>query len=373
MTICRLKGIHRVRKRLATGAVREYHYAYRGGPCFWRTGDAMVVGSSDYIQAFGEASKPRRLRAQSDPVMASSTRAVIERYRKSIHFQKLAARTQADYVKYLNAFDAEFGVDPIKLFEEKASLSEIRTWKEQWVHSPKSYDYATSVVTRLLNWARDEDVVIAIHHHLNVPRIYKSDRSEIIWLPEELAALVRVATEREARIIIAASEGGLTPQDIGILTRDNVQKTPKGRRLLFKRTKTSKATSIPVTPALAKLIDETPRGQKYLFVSLQGKQLEAVRASDIVRKVKERANAAAAKDPKLIHVRDELRLYDMRGTAATELLRAGCSLNEIAVTMGWGLRHAANIIEKYAAIVPEVADEVLAKLLEARSRSDEGR
>jgi hypothetical protein len=67
-------------------------------------------------------------------------------------------------------------------------------------------------------------------------------------------------------------------------------------------------------------------------------------------------------------VRDELRLYDMRGTAATELLRAGCSLNEIAVTMGWGLRHASNIIEKYAATVPEVADEVLAKLTAARQK-----
>jgi hypothetical protein len=79
-------------------------------------------------------------------------------------------------------------------------------------------------------------------------------------------------------------------------------------------------------------------------------------------------NAAAESDPKAITIRDELRLYDMRGTAATELLRAGCSLNEIAVTMGWGLRHAGNIIEKYAATVPEVADEVLAKLTIARQK-----
>ena len=58
----------------------------------------------------------------------------------------------------------------------------------------------------------------------------------------------------------------------------------------------------------------------------------------------------------------------MRGTAATELLRASCSLNEIAVTMGWGIRHAANIIETYAALVPEVADDVLAKLMFARRK-----
>ncbi|MEY8840180.1 hypothetical protein AB9K41_14235, partial [Cribrihabitans sp. XS_ASV171] len=95
------------------------------------------------------------------------------------------------------------------------------------------------------------------------------------------------------------------------------------------------------------------------------------RASGIVRDLKARANAAAEEDSTKIHIRDELRLYDMRGTAATELLRAGCSLNEIAVTRGWGLRHAANIIEKYAAVVPEVADEVLDKLNAQRKKRAE--
>ena len=48
----------------------------------------------------------------------------------------------------------------------------------------------------------------------------------------------------------------------------------------------------------------------------------------------------------------------MCGASATALLRAGCTLNEIAVTTGWGIRHAANILERYAALVPEVSDEV---------------
>ncbi|MEX1663601.1 tyrosine-type recombinase/integrase [Thioclava sp. 15-R06ZXC-3] len=185
--------------------------------------------------------------------------------------------------------------------------------------------------------------------------------------------LGKKASTNLGAIQIAASEGGLAPQDIGILTRDHVQNTPKGRRLLFKRLKSKKVTRIPVTPALAKLIDETPNEQKQLIVSLDGRRLQPERASGIVRDLKARANAAAATNTTLYHIRDELRLYDMRGTAATELLRAGCSLNEIAVTMGWGLRHAANIIEKYAAIVPEVADEVLAKLTAARRESEDSK
>jgi hypothetical protein len=61
------------------------------------------------------------------------------------------------------------------------------------------------------------------------------------------------------------------------------------------------------------------------------------------------------------------------GTAATELLRAGCSLNEIAVATGWRLRHAGNLIEKYAALVPDVSDEVLEKLKKARAKEAESK
>ena len=126
-----------------------------------------------------------------------------------------------------------------------------------------------------------------------------------------------------------------------------------------------------MTAALGRRIDETPASQKDLGVALEGHKLRPERASGMGRDLKARANAAAEKDNTKIHIRDELRLYDMRGTAATELLRAVCSLNEIAVTMGWGLRHAANIIEKYAAVVPEVADEVLDKLNAQRKKRDE--
>ena len=360
------KGVHRVKKLLADGSRREYHYVFRGGPKFWDSTSDAKPGDAAYTCALADA-----LRGVSHKPAISKhglTSDVLANFRASAQFVNLAPRTQSDYEKFLVPFEAEFGEDPIKLFEETESLAEIRIWKNRWSKSPKQYDYATTVVTRFLNWAKEEDAAISLHHHSNMKRLYKSDRSDIIWLPDELNSMLAVSSELEARVIIAASEGGLTPQDIGILTRDHVQKTTGGRRLFFRRQKTNKLTSIPVTPALGRLIDATPEDQKYLVVSIEGRRLKAERAAQIVRDVKVRANEAAAADRSLNRVRDELRLYDMRGTAATELLRAGCSLNEIAVTMGWGLRHAANIIEKYAAVVPDVADEVLAKLTIARKR-----
>ena len=108
---------------------------------------------------------------------------------------------------------------------------------------------------------------------------------------------------------------------------------------------------------MAQVMDTTPADQQFILVSIEGLPLTSTRASAIVREAKK---AARAKDEG--SVREELRMYDMRGTAATNLLRAGCSLNEIAVHMGWGLRHASNVIQRYATLVPEVTDEVLTKL-----------
>jgi integrase len=358
------KGVHRVSKTLADGIVRKYHYAFRGGPCFWTSEDAHKPGDPEYAIAFADALKGVAPTITKAP--GKSTESVVDSYRSSAHFKKLAPRTRSDYAKYLEAFVQEFGEDPIALFEETASLGEIREWKNRWASSPKQYDYATSVVTRLLNWAVKEEAALAVHHHKEVERLYHSDRADIIWLPDEVQALIDVANVREKRIVIAASEGGLTPQDIGILKQEHVQRTPRGRRLFFRRTKTGKPVSIPVTPALDELIDSTPADQEYLIVSLEGHVLTPRRASQIVRDLKERANASGSGQL----VRTELRLYDLRGTAATALLRADCSLNQIAVTMGWGIRHAANIIEKYAALVPEGADEVLRKLNAARKKAN---
>lgn len=365
----KLVGIHRPKKKLANGEVRTYHYVFRGGPQFWNSASGIKVGSPEYLDAYFSKSKASQTKGSGAPEGRGATSSVIRRYKNSIHFQNLAPRTKKDYIKFLNSFDEEFGPDPIKLFEEKESLSEIRGWKDQWSHSPRQYDYASSVVTRLLNWAKSEDASITTHFHVDIARLYKSKRAHLVWLPEEIHALKSVANDREARIVIAASEGGLTPQDIGLLKREHVQKTPKGRRLFFKRTKTGNPVAIPVTPALAELIDTTPSRQEYLVVSLEGHRLQPERASNIVRDLRSRVNEQAKGDPSKFSIRDELHLYDMRGTAATELLRAGCSLEEIAVTMGWGLRHASNIIEKYVALVPEKSDEVLLKLAAARKAS----
>jgi len=62
----------------------------------------------------------------------------------------------------------------------------------------------------------------------------------------------------------------------------------------------------------------------------------------------------------------DMRLYDARGAAATRLLRAGLSLAQIAGYMGWSLRSAAAMIDRYAQVSPGETDAVLTLLSTAK-------
>ena len=95
-----------------------------------------------------------------------------------------------------------------------------------------------------------------------------------------------------------------------------------GRRLHYRWTKTGRPFSIPVTGDMAWVIDTTPADQDHILVSLDGHPLTPLRASAIARDLMTAANRRVPGS-----IREELRLYDMRGTAATALLRADCSLN----------------------------------------------
>jgi hypothetical protein len=51
----RLKGIARTRRHRKDGSFVEYHFAWRGGPCIWKTGDRHEVGDREYEAAYYRA------------------------------------------------------------------------------------------------------------------------------------------------------------------------------------------------------------------------------------------------------------------------------------------------------------------------------
>jgi integrase len=259
-------------------------------------------------------------------------------------------RSFEDQRKWLLRLAEHFRDAPVVIFEERGSRSEVNAWRAQWKHSPKQHDMAGTHAARLLNWAVEEGH-LSEHHCHRLPRLYQVDRSEVVWTPSDRAAIDALAPDWIRRLLCVACETGLRPGDLIKLTRAAVEQTPSGRRLRVRTNKRGRVAHIPITPALAQIIDSIVPDQMLILTNASRGPLTEHRASEGLRQWRDKAG-----------LNKELRLQDCRGTAATRLLDAGLSLAEIASHMGWSLRHAANVIEHYARVSPGETDVVLVKL-----------
>lgn len=345
--------VHRVRAKLADGSVC-YYFSLRGrkGTGFWKD-PRPFPKSPDFFAAYTAAMAA----AQPKP-RGETTDALVDAYLRSAEFQALKPRTRADYQKWALRFASEFKEDPAAMFEENAARAEVNEWRAQWAHSPKQYDYAGTVVTRILNWAREDGKIV--EHHCSFKKVYRSDRSDVLWAPKHVDAVRKLGPAWVVRILVAACETGMRPGDLFRLSRAHIERTPGGRRIRIKTNKRGKSAFIPVSQPMAEIIDATPADRLLILTNASGKPLTEHRASEGVRQWRDKAGLTPER------LGYDLRLYDARGTAATRLLRAGLSLSQIAACMGWSLRTAAAMIERYAQVSPGETDDVLTLLSAAR-------
>lgn len=339
------KGVHRVRRKLSSGRSRFHFYAWRGGPKFW-TDDHIIPTDPEFFHAYAEATTRPKPADYTTPQL-------VDDFLSSTAMPK-GERSRADLRKWALRFAEHFKDAPAAIFEDRGARGEINAWRALWKHSPKQHDMAGTHAVRVLNWAVEEGK-LAEHHCHKLHKLYEVDRSEIVWSASDRAAFDAIAPEWVRRVLCAACETGLRPGDLIRLTTAHVEDTPMGRRLRVRTAKRKRLAHIPITPAMARIIDATPMGRLLILTNANGNALTPHRASEGVRQWRDKAKLS-----------DQLRLYDARGTAATRLLNAGLSLAEIANHMGWSVRYAANVIEHYARVSPDETDAVLVKLASAK-------
>ena len=198
------------------------------------------------------------------------------------------------------------------------------------------------------------------NHLAGLSNHYSSDRSDLIWTPDEIALFLDGDAERRVdpapthlrRLFTTALETGLRPGDIRILSRAHIQATEKGRRIYIRTAKRKRFVSIPVTEAMGRVIDTTPTGQVQIIVGERGQPY--AQTPSLGQAVSRRRDECG--------IRKELQLRDTRGTAATRLFEADATLREIAAHMGWSVAHTAKMIETYVRMNPDASDRLLIRL-----------
>ncbi|MGV8834217.1 MAG: tyrosine-type recombinase/integrase [Devosia sp.] len=360
-----LGGIHRVRKRLARGDIKTYYYAWRGGP-------RINVDIRDQ-KAF--AAEFHRLTCFQAPERDASTIShIISLYCAAADYTGLSKKTKEGYDTALVRIKAKFGTMPIEALEEKGARSIIRQWRDDDLSgSPRSADLTMAVFTKVLNFAKDEELIL--RNPLDaLTKLSSGTRKDIIWSDDQMALFAAVGPTHLVRAMILAKWTGQRQADLLKLTwlaydgeYIRLQQGKAGRGKAGKRVKILVSAELRAT--LETIRDEQkaraehpdPRKRKALPATILTTE------NGVPWKSGFKASWGAA-------VKDTARrsgetfgvtFHDFRGTFITLAYRAGVAIKDIAEASGHDEKECERVIRQH--YLASGADEVIQKLESAGS------
>jgi len=344
-----LKGLNRVRKRLADGSIKDYYYLGKGGPPVH--GD---YGSPEFHVSYVEAAQSRR------PVRKNDLQSLIERYLDSPDYEKLADATKELYGYCIRAIEAEFATLPLSALDDREIRGEFLQWRARLgKRSPRQADLAFRTLARIIAWGCHWGI-ISTNPCQRAGKLYSSDRRDKVWTEEHEDAFLQTAPKHLRLAFMLALLTGQRQGDLLRLTWANYD----GSVIRLKQQKTKALVAIPVTQALKIALDEA--------------KAEAARTVDDEAQVQERtiltnsAGNAWSSDGFKSSWRTAcqkagitgLTFHDLRGTAVTRLANAGCTIPEIATITGHSLAHVHGVLEFYLNRGSVLAESAIRKLEE---------
>jgi integrase len=286
-----LKGVHKVDKRLASGEVVTYWYAWRSGPRL-----KGEPGSPEFIASYAAAHRSR-----CEP-NAANFHSVIVAYKKSTDYAKLRPRTRADYDKCIDRIERAFGDLPLDALEQPRVTLVFVRWRDNMASSPRWADYCWMVLMLLLSWARSRGLT-AYRAPERIGRLYSVDRSEKVWTDEMIAAFMGVASEPLQRAHVLALETGQRQGDLLVLPWSAYD----GTMIRLRQAKTGRRVNIPVTRRLRAVLENTPRTSPVILTNKRGHAWQPNRFR--------KAWGDAARKAGIV----DRTFHDLRGTAVTRL------------------------------------------------------
>ncbi len=331
-----MKGLHRVTKRLASGATAVYHYAWRGGPRL-----PGEPGSAEFLAALAAAQT-------AAPAHHKGTlQEVFNAYQASPAFTSLADATRKGYARRLPAIEAEFGDMQIKALTDPRVRGEFLDWRDQLAqNSKREADFHLAIVSLMLAWGLDRGRLPA--NPVTRPgRLYQPDRTDHIWQDADVQAfLAKAGPQLRLPFLLALWTGQ---------RRGDVLRMPwgayDGATIRLTQSKGKRRVVVPLTADLRATLDATKRRATVICVTSRGTRWTGDGFSASFRKACEAAGI------------EGLTFHDLRGTAVTRLAAAGCTVPEIATITGHSLKTVEVMLDRhYLSRDVGMAESAIAKL-----------
>jgi integrase len=314
-----LKGIAKVKARGHT-----YWYAWRGGPRL-----RGEPGSPEFMASYNEAIEQRRTPDKS------RFRFVVADYKASGDYRKLAESTRVQWGKWLDRIADHFGELSIAQFDRSEKIRPvIRKWRNQFLETPRTADYALQVLSRVVAHAVELGK-IAGNPCEGMRHVYDNDRSEIIWTDSDVAHIKKTCSGEIADAVDLAGHTGLRLGDLMRVSWSHVGddaiviKTGKSRH--------RREAIIPLYASLRDVLARIPKRATTILTSSKRRPWTADGFGSSFNKAKIDAGMSE----------QDLHFNDLRGTAATKFYIAGFSMREIAETLAWEEESVEKIIRRY--------------------------
>jgi integrase len=304
-----------------------------------------LPGSNEFLTSLAEAEKSQQSRD------AGTLSKLIRDFEKTNQWRRLAESTKKEYRRVFKFWDGKYGTCPFRALEDKAFRADVIEWHNAFSETkPREADNRVSILARVLSWG-------AMNGPLNknvldqFERAYTNDRSDLIWMSEDIEAFLAVAPAEMQFAMVLALHTGQRQADILRLAWNQYDgasimlRQGKGRRL----GRAAPTIRVPCTTALKATLDAAQRRAAIMLTTKTGLAF------------KKRYFAAQWERTCVAAGIVDLHFHDIRGTTVTLLAEAGCTVPEIAAITGHSLRSAQDIPDKYLARTGKLADSAIAK------------
>jgi len=346
-----IKDVFPTYKVLKDGTRRTYWYHRETGERL--RGDP---GSSEFIADLAAAEKliPDRL--------AGTFNNLVRLFTLSTEFDTaLAPSTKAEYRRMLKKAEVEFGDMPMAALDDPRVRKDFMNWREKVARASgeREADNRLSAISAMLTWAIERGHITA-NHLRGFRRLYHADRSEIIWLPEHVAAFMAVAPIEMQRAMILALHTGQRQGDLLRLPWSAYD----GASITLRQGKAQRGKSpgpsvmVPCTAALRRMLDGMERTSPLILTTKTG---QSFKKRYFARLWDQTATAAGLESIALPGHDKPVRLHfhDLRGTTVTLLSESGSTPQQIATITGHSLKTVHRILERYLARTSGLAEQAI--------------
>lgn len=333
--------VHIVTKPLNSG-IRYYVYAWRGGPCIHCQDHVYPVITQEILL------KQHKARMAAQPPTKDGFIRVINAYRESPEFARLAESTQKEYSRWLDRAEERFGQVPVKFFDSRQIRGDIIEWRNLWADTPRAADMASMIMNILCGWALEQGM-LNINVAAKIKNLHQVNRSDMIWEGHHwtLWNATKVPPQLNDAIVFD-SLTGLRLGDLVEVTWDEVgtnaivRMTNKGRR------QNARAV-IPILPDLRFWLEEKRKTAKAktILTNSRGEPWTTSGLKTVFQRNKPEGF--------------DRTIHDLRGTFCTKLILAGLTDAECAMVMGWTSKRVAEIRARYVneeRVILHIADRL---------------